>query len=404
MTQDLNAQQYVVLRLVSPQSVADDQLRFGTAAVEDPSEVEFVVESLTAADAADLDRTPEVFAAAPLLPLRLVEPVERRAAELPAEPGSAWGVEAVGALSSPNTGSGIKVAVLDTGIEAGHTAFAQLKVTQRDFTGEGNGDRAGHGTHCAATIAGGEVDGFRCGVAPGVDELLAGKVLGSDGGSTSALLDGLLWALGCGAHVISMSLGLDFPGFVDEWVRQGFAVQAATSRALAAYRDNLKLFGQIAGLFRNTGPYGRGALVIAATGNESQRGTAKPYTIDVSPPAAADGFIAVGALRRTPEGQWDVASFSNTGATVAAPGVDILSAKAGGGYVTMSGTSMAAPHVAGVAALWAERERMMTPDRPLDVARLYSRITGHAEELAGLDPVDVGAGLVRAPSSSPPTS
>lgn len=397
MTRELDAQQYVVLRLVSPESVTDDQLRFGTAAVEHPSEVESVVESLTAADAADLRQTPEVFAAAPLLPLRVVKPVEIKAAELPAEPGAAWGVEAVGALSSPNTGSGVKVAVLDTGIDASHAAFAHLRVTQRDFTGEGDGDRDGHGTHCAATIAGGEVDGCRCGVAPGVDELLAGKVIGGDGGSTDALLDALLWVLGCGAHVISMSLGLDFPGFVDRWVRQGFAVQAATSRALAAYRDNLRLFGQIAALFRSAGPYGRGGLVIAATGNESERGTAKPYTIEVSPPAAADGFVAVGALRRTPAGQWDVASFSNTGATVAAPGVDILSAKAGGGYVTMSGTSMAAPHVAGVAALWAEHERTMTPDRPLDIARLYSRITGQAEELAGLAPADVGAGLVRAP-------
>jgi hypothetical protein len=193
-----------------------------------------------------------------------------------------------------------------------------------------------------------------------------------------------------------MSLGIDFPGLVDRWVGQGLAVQAATSRALAAYRDNLHLFGQIAGLFRNTGPSGRAALAIAATGNESQRQAAKPYTIDVSPPAAADGFIAVGALGRTPDGQWDVARFSNTGAKVVAPGVDIVSAKAGGGVVTKSGTSMATPHVAGVAALWAER--MLTPGRPLDIGLLSSRITGNAVELLEFDQVDVGAGLVRAPS------
>jgi hypothetical protein len=75
--------------------------------------------------------------------------------------------------------------------------------------------------------------------------------------------------------------------------------------------------------------------------------------------------------------------------------VDIVSAKAGGGYVTMSGTSMAAPHVAGVAALWAER---MGPDRPLDIGLVYSRIIGNAMQLARLDQVDVGAGLVRAPA------
>jgi subtilisin family serine protease len=392
---DLDTQHYVVLQLTSPQLVTDDHLRFGTGAVGDPSQVESLVGYFTAAEAADVRRAPEVFAAAPLVPLRLIEPVETKAAQLPPDQRSAWGVEAIGALTSPNTGAGVKVAVLDTGIDKGHDVFAHLTVTQRDFTGEGDVDHTGHGTHCAATIAGGEVDGFRCGVAPGVDELLVGKVIGSGGGSTRTLAEGLLWALDRGAHVISMSLGFDFPGSVDRWVGQGLAVQAATSRALAAYRDNLKLFGDLAALCRTARSYGRAALVIAATGNESQRGTAKSYTIDVSPPAAADGFVAVGALRRTRDGQWDIAPFSNTGATVVAPGVDILSAKAGGGYVTMSGTSMAAPHVAGVAALWAER---MGPNRPLDIGLVYSRIVGNATQLAGLDQVDVGAGLVRAPA------
>ena len=70
-----------------------------------------------------------------------------------------------------------------------------------------------------------------------------------------------------------------------------------------------------------------------------------------TPPAASDGFVAVAALKRGANDQFGVADFSNTGASVAAPGVDIVSAKAGGGYVSMSGTSMATPHVAGVVAL-----------------------------------------------------
>ncbi len=163
---DLDAQEYVVLRLVAHEQVTDAHLRFGTAAVEDPSAVESLVATLNPAEAADAVRAPEVFAVAPLVPLQLIAPVA--ASESQAPEGVAAGVAAVGADMSPRTGAGTKVAVLDTGIDATHPAFAHLLVTQRDFTGEGDGDADGHGTHCAATIAGGEVDGFRGGVASGV--------------------------------------------------------------------------------------------------------------------------------------------------------------------------------------------------------------------------------------------
>ena len=402
MTDDLDVQDYVVLRLGAARSMTDNELRFGALAVEDPSEVESAVESLGPSDVTELAQSPEVFATAPVLPLRLIEPIDVHAADTgDGRQEPPWGLAAVGALASTNTGAGVKVAVLDTGIDATHPAFSHLTVTQHDFTGEGDGDAAGHGTHCAGTIAGGEVDGFRAGVAPGIDELLVGKVIGSTGGSSGTLVTGLLWAQASGADVISMSLGLDFPGLVGRWVGQGLAVPAATSRALAAYRDNLKLFGEVAGLFRESGPAGRTALVLAASGNESQRTATRPYTIDVSPPGAAEGFISVAALERTADGRLGVATFSNTGATVAAPGVAIVSAKAGGGYVAMSGTSMATPHAAGIAALWAERERARTPNGPLDIGRLYSRVTGTALELPGLAATDVGAGLVQAPNPAP---
>jgi subtilisin family serine protease len=389
----VDEQQYIVLE-VRPRRPVKRGYRDAPARGAEPATAVMSVESFTPMDAADARRAPGV-AVAPLLPMKLVEPVSTLEAEIPISPGSAWGVEAVGALESGFSGAGIKVAVLDTGIDAGHEAFRGLKVTQRDFTGEGDGDRVGHGTHCAGTIAGRDVNGYRYGVAPGVDELLVGKVVGAKGGSTDALMRGMLWALESGAHVMSMSLGLDFPGLVARWTDNGLGLEPATSRALEGYRDSLRLFGSLADVMRATGPYGRAALVIAATGNESQRGAAVPYTIGVAPPAASEGFVAVAALQRTPDGTLDVADFSNAGASVAAPGVNILSAKSGGGFIVMSGTSTAAPHVAGVAALWAES--LLASAARIDLGLLLARLTGNSQELTGVAAIDAGAGLVRAP-------
>ncbi len=388
----MEEQEFIVFDIESTGPRMED-FAFGPSGQDGPPSAAMKVESLSLADVVDARREPGRVVAEPL-PLRLIEPVSTGAADEATAAGTAWGVEAVGAAGAQASGKGIKVAVLDTGIDADHPAFTGINITQKDFTGEGDGDQHGHGTHCAGTIAGRDIDGFRFGVAPGIEELLIGKVLGAEGGSTAQLTSAMLWALESGADVISMSLGIDFPGIVERWTSSGLAVQPATSRALEAYRDNLALFGSVASVLHNKGPFGQSALVVAATGNESERGAPEPYTIGIAPPAASEGFIGVAALQQNGDGGFTVASFSNTGPAVAAPGVGIDSAKAGGGLTKKSGTSMATPHVAGVAALWAEK---LAEADQFNTELLADRLRGNSREIPHLAYTDGGAGLVQAP-------
>jgi subtilisin family serine protease len=149
-----------------------------------------------------------------------------------------------------------------------------------------------------------------------------------------------------------------------------------------------QMVGSAVGQFGNS-------IVIAAAGNESER---PRYTIDCSPPAAAQGFVSVGALEEQDGGTLKIASFSNTSPRVAAPGVRILSARVGGGVTLKDGTSMATPHVAGVAALWLESLRADNPQASMRT--LDARVTGTASLSRIPDPSDrrdSGSGLVRAP-------
>ncbi|MCK6210468.1 S8 family serine peptidase [Georgenia sp. EYE_87] len=341
---------------------------------------------------------PEVRAVAPVMPTRLVFPVAGPRAVTAVEAGPAWGVAAVGADSSARTGAGVTVAVLDTGIDAAHPAFAGATVVEEDFTGSGNGDVQGHGTHCAGTVLGRDVEGARIGVAPGVGRLLAGKVLGDDGsGDSTMLFNGIQWALREGAHVISMSLGFDFPGLVRRLVDDGWPADLATSAALEGYRANLRMFDALMEVVRSQAAFGHGAVVVAAAGNESRRDEHPDLEIAVSLPAAADGIVSVGALGRGPDGLV-VAPFSNTFPQVAAPGVDVVSAQRGGGLSSLSGTSMAAPHVAGVAALWWEE--VLSTALPGTAATVTARLLANSDLTAlapGVEVADRGVGVVRAP-------
>jgi subtilisin family serine protease len=196
-----------------------------------------------------------------------------------------------------------------------------------------------------------------------------------------------------------MSLGIDFPGFVKQLEDKGFPPELATSRALEGYRANVQLFERLAALVRAQAAFSRVAITVAAAGNESRRSEDPKFEIAVSPPAVAEGIISVAALEQGAQG-FNVASFSNTGANVAAPGVGVISAKLGGGLRTLSGTSMATPHVAGVAALWAEKIQRSTGF--LNSLQLTSRLVGSATSDGlqnGLDPFDIGAGLIRAPQA-----
>jgi subtilisin family serine protease len=237
-------------------------------------------------------------------------------------------------------GKGVKVAVLDTGIDTSHPDVKDQVIAAKNFsTATTTGDRYGHGTHVASIIAGTGAaypagsGGKYKGVAPGA-KLLNGKVLNDDGeGDDSGIIAGMEWAAAQGADIVNLSLGGgDTPG-VDP-------MEATVNRLSEE----------------------KGVLFAIAAGNEGEYGA---KTVG-SPGSAADA-LTVGAV----DGNDRLADFSSRGPTVdgaikpdvTAPGVDITAASAKGsvlakeegenppGYVTLSGTSMATPHVAGAAAL-----------------------------------------------------
>ncbi|OLS13500.1 MAG: peptidase [Promethearchaeota archaeon CR_4] len=264
------------------------------------------------------------------------------------------------------TGSNVKIAILDTGLGyvgsngsiRYHADFAGRVISAENFAAEDGvidpndtADWYGHGTHTAGIVVGSGIasGGKYAGIAPGAS-LLVGKVLNSSGGGEfSDILKGVEWAVDNGAQIISMSLGGDLP---EVFTLEGYAIQNATEH---------------------------GALIIASAGNGG------PDYFTGALPGSSLYTLSVAASDRNN----NLADFSSAGPTLAmqaypsitAPGVDIIAplgiesaieremvyleniitGSEGSDYVPLSGTSMAAPIAAGVAALLLEYNTSLNP-------------------------------------------
>ena len=283
-----------------------------------------------------------------------------------------WGLQVTKAATSRFSGRGMRVAVLDTGLDLGHPDFTGRNIVSRSFIpNQTVQDGNGHGTHCIGTACGPRSPFRTPGRPPSYGcasncHIFAGKVLSNQGsGATAGIIAGIQWAIANGCQVISMSLGrtirLDEKGFNP------------------AYEQVAQVGLQ------------RGTLIIAAAGNDS----ARPSRIHpVGEPANSPSILAVGALDES----LLPASFSCGGlflphgaVNIAGPGVNIHSSFPRPIlYRRLNGTSMATPHVAGIAALWAETNGLF---RGVALGRQLL----HSARRLPLPPRDVGAGLVQAP-------
>lgn len=284
-------------------------------------------------------------------------------------PATTYGLDITAVTQCARSGNGIKIAILDTGFDLSHPDFAGRSIVSASFVGQPVQDGHGHGTHTAGTACGPQNPGAgipRYGVAYD-SSMYIGKVLTDSGRATSgSVLAGINWALTNKCDIVSMSLSAP-AGVQASYTKAG-------TKALAA-----------------------GTLLIAAAGNDSNR----PGTIaNTGAPANSPSIMSVAAVDQS----LNIAPFSNGGKIeIAGPGVLVFSSLPAPvlhgdhfGSLPASGTSMATPHVSGIAALWAEG------DPALRGQSLWSVVTAGAQTLT-LPNTDVGGGLVQAPTT-PPTS
>lgn len=265
--------------------------------------------------------------------------------------GATWGLNACRVPLSPRSGVGMKVAVLDTGMDLRHPDFAGRPIVSRQFVGQPVQDLHSHGTHCTGSACGPKAP---FGITPryGVAfraSIFIGKVLSNTGSSVAgSVLNGMNWAIANRCTVISMSLG-----------SQAGPQPYYTAAGQAALHNGL--------------------LIVAAAGN------AGSFT---GAPANSPTIMSVASLDRS----LAPSSFSNFGKIeIAAPGRDVFSSvPRPTRYGIKSGTSMATPHVAGCAALWAETSPALRG------MNLWNRLRATAKPLP-FPATRVGAGLVQAP-------
>jgi hypothetical protein len=265
--------------------------------------------------------------------------------------GATWGLVRCKVPPSVRSGAGIRVAVLDTGLDLGHPDFAGRPIVSASFVGQPVQDLHSHGTHCIGTACGPKAPAGstpRYGIAYRAP-IFVGKVLSNSGsGATAGVLAGMNWAIANRCVVISMSLGSQAP------------VQAAYTAAGNAALN-------------------KGCLMVAASGGAAA---------NTGSPANSPSIMAVASLDQT----LTPSAFSAFGKIeIAAPGRDIFSSvPRPTRYGIKSGTSMATPHVAGCAALWAETSTSLRG------VALWKKLVTSAKKLP-FPPTRVGAGLVQAP-------
>ena len=293
--------------------------------------------------------------------LRLFEPIEGTSEKVMDTQDSTYGLKKIQAMRVWNelglNGEGVVVGVLDSGIDSDHESLSGRVLKTKDFVSsyEDNvpNDGHGHGTHCSGTIGGTNAGGKHIGVAPGVNFIMA-KIFGDTGSTTTAaIMNGMQWITDPDNDPETN----DFPRVVsNSW---GGPLRDKWQGIINTWRSI-------------------GIIPVFAAGNSGPR----PGTIGA--PGAYKEVISIGAT----DSQDDIARFSSRGPVnykgeiyikpdISAPGVDVYSAKPGGGYQNMSGTSMATPHVAGVVALMlqanpdieVERVREILQDTSLDLGK-----------------------------------